>query len=148
MPTEVTPKQKKIIYGIIGLVIVIVIGVALVSSNSNDVPTESTEEARIAQLEKLPDSCHGVDSIDTELYPTGEQCLKAIRDRIYEYCLSTDTKPTEQGSEARAQTCKSYIIQKLESQCKNSNNQGAFSTPYDVCVMVNLEWAYQTFIPK
>ncbi len=137
---------KTIALGIIGIFFILVIVIVVIALVTT--PPLTPEEERIEQMKELPDSCYGVNSIDTELYPTGEECLKAIGHRIYEYCLSEETKLAEKGAEARAQICQVSIVRKLIDQCKDSDDQGVFSVSPDVCAMENLIYAYQNLIPK
>jgi len=104
---------------------------------------KTQEEARIAQMTELPASCYGVASTETWLYPTGEECIKAIGDRINEYCLSETN-----GNKAQADACVTKVISLMDRNCQDSDDQGFLSVSYEVCMMSELTFAYQNLIPQ
>ncbi len=101
------------------------------------------EALRIAQLKELPTSCYGVNSIETYLYPTGKACIKAIDDRINEYCLSETNE-----NKAQADACVVKVYSLMDRNCQGSDDQGFLSVSYEVCMMSELRFAYQNLIPK
>lgn len=101
------------------------------------------EELRIEQMEELPSSCDGVNSIEPGLYPTGEQCLELIDERIFAYCLSENN-----NDETKAYGCMGTVYALMDRNCKDSDDQGVLSVSYEVCMMTELVFAYQNLIPK
>jgi len=90
----------------------------------------------------LPSSCSGVNSIETYLYPTGQQCINAIDDRVNEYCLSETN-----GNKVQADACVDKVYSLIDRNCQDSDDQGFLSVSYEVCVMSELRFAYQNLIP-
>lgn len=124
----------------------------LTSSGSFDWESEKLkiEQAKIEQdkidiekLTQLPDSCYGVNSIETELYPTGEQCLELLDERIFDFCLAENN-----DDETKAMTCFTQAYAIMDGHCRDSDEQGLLSISYEVCFMSEMVYAYQNLIPN
>jgi len=102
-----------------------------------------SEEQRIQQFKELPSSCDGVDSTETWLYPTGEQCMKKIEQRFYDWCLSEERKLGDKGAEARAGICVADISIRLFQTCKNP-----VLSSTEVCIMNSMKHLYRNLIPE
>ena len=100
------------------------------------------EAERLENLKQLPVECDGVDSIETYLYPTGEECLELIDERIFAYCLDQSN-----NDEAKASVCFAQAYMLMDRNCRDSDDQGWLSYPYEVCVMMELKYAYEAMAP-
>ena len=90
----------------------------------------------------IPESCRYVSSIETELYPTGEQCLEELDSGIMEYCLSQNN-----GNQEQAWGCFGKIYALIDNDCKDSEEQGFLSISYEVCFFENMVMAYEKLTP-
>ncbi len=104
---------------------------------------EKQESLRIEKLKVLPDSCYGVNSIETELYPTGEKCLELIDERIFAYCLAENN-----NNDDKAWGCFGQVYALMDRNCKGSDEQGMLSVSYEACFMYQMVSAYQKLIPN
>lgn len=98
----------------------------------------SENNAPITYSSDLPESCDGVTSIDTELHPTGEECVKLINDRIFAYCLAENN-----DDESTAQGCRAEVFMFMDQNCRDDDQ-----IPYNTCMMSELKQSYQNLIPK
>ena len=104
---------------------------------------EKQEALRIEKLSELPESCYGVNSVETWLYPTGQQCIDEINQRFYDWCLSEERKLTETGAAARADLCVIDIQRRLVQTCADP----VLSSP-EVCLMNSMQHLYSNLIPE
>ena len=96
------------------------------------------EELKIQQMKQLPESCYGVNSIETNLYPTGEECLELLDERIFDFCLAENN-----DDETKAMTCFVKAYSAIDDNCRDSDNQGMLSISYEVCFMSEMVYLYQ-----
>jgi len=94
--------------------------------------------SQTAKMKQLPDSCKGVNSIETELYPTGPACLSALLSRTYDMCESlTD------GNRSQTEKCVDDFKERLAQQCANPTTGST-----EVCIMYIWKELYPKMIPE
>jgi len=104
---------------------------------------EQQEAPRIQKLEELPASCDGVLTTETNLYPTADECVRKIMDRVSDWCLSEEKKIDEAGAEARADICVAGFTSGLAELCKDPVTGST-----ELCVMRTLQDLYPKMIPE
>lgn len=99
------------------------------------------DRLRIEQYQTLPKVCDGVFSIESNLYPTGEECMELIDERIFEFCLSKNN-----GNEDMAWGCfgKTYAL--IDDNCIDSD-EDLLSVSYEVCFMNQMRFLYENIPP-
>lgn len=131
---------------LIGIIIVIIVGVVVwamgpgetetVPNESRSIQEESSDETSIKKIE-LPESCDGVASTETWLYPTAEQCLTSLYFVIYSPCWNNNDL-----SQTEIDACMDRIDYAIDQSCK-AGEEGLLGIKYEVCVMHTLKELYQ-----
>lgn len=98
----------------------------------------SEKEEPVTYSSELPKECDGVTSIETELHPTGEECMKLLNEQIFVYCLSENNE-----DESIAQGCRAKVFMQMDQNCKENEQ-----SPYSTCMMTELKQAYQNMVPN
>jgi len=101
------------------------------------------EAPRIQKLKELPASCDGVLTTETHLYPTADECVRKIMDRVSDWCLSEEKKIAETGAEARADICVVGFTSGLAELCEDPVTGST-----ELCVMRTLQDLYPKMIPE
>ena len=128
-----------------GIEIAIVIGLLLAGGflesymiEAETQPEVSEENEPITYSSELPKECDGVTSIETELHPTGEECVKLLNEQIFVYCLSENNE-----DESIAQGCRAETFMQMDQNCKENEQ-----SPYNTCMMTELKESYQNMVPN
>ncbi|WP_338037100.1 hypothetical protein [Nitrosopumilus maritimus] len=106
------------------------------SEGSN--PEISKEDEPVTYSSELPKACDGVTSVETQLHPTGEECVKLLNEQIFVYCLSENNE-----DESIAQGCRAKALMQMDQNCKGNEQ-----SPYNTCMMTELKQAYQNMVPN
>jgi len=101
------------------------------------------EAPPIQKLKELPASCDGVLTTETSLYPTADECVRKIMDRVSDWCLSEEKKIAETGAEARADICVVGFTSGLAELCEDPVTGST-----ELCVMRTLQDLYPKMIPE
>ena len=139
-------KDMKVALKPTGIEIAIVVGLLLAGGfvesymieTEGEMPEISENNEPITYSSELPGVCEGVTSIETELHPTGDECVKLINDRIFAYCLSENN-----GEESVAQGCRAEVFMIMDQNCKDNEQLS-----YNTCMMTELKQSYQNMIPN
>ena len=128
-----------------GVEIAIVIGLLLAGGFLEHYMIEAEKEMEMSEenepvtySSELPKECDGVTSIETELHPTGEECMKLLNDQIFVYCLSENNE-----DESIAQGCRAEVFMQMDQNCKENEQ-----SPYSTCMMTELKESYQNMVPN
>jgi len=101
------------------------------------------EAPPIQKLKELPASCDGVLTTETNLYPTADECVRKIMDRVSNWCLSEEKKIDEAGAEERADICVAGFTSGLAELCEDPATGST-----ELCVMRTLQDLYPKMIPE
>ena len=104
---------------------------------------EQQEAPPIQKLKELPASCDGVLTTETNLYPTADECVRKIMDRVSDWCLSEEKKIDEAGAEERADICVAGFTSGLAELCEDPATGST-----ELCVMRTLQDLYPKMIPE
>ena len=139
-------KDAAIGFGVIIVIIVIVVGVvvwAIEPGETEPAPNESkiiqreSSDETVKEKIELPESCDGVASTETWLYPTAEECMTMLYFVIYSPCWNnSDLSQTE------IDACMDRIDYAIDQSCK-AGEEGLLGIKYEVCVMHTLKELYQ-----
>ena len=128
-----------------GIEIAIVIGLLLAGGflehfmiESERNPDISEENEPVTYSSELPKACEGVTSVETQLHPTAEECVKLLNEQIFVYCLSENNE-----DESIAQACRAKALMQMDQNCKENEQ-----SPYNTCMMTELKQAYQNMVPN
>ena len=129
-----------------GIEIAIVIGLLLAGGFlehymievEGDMSEISESNESVTYSSELPKECDGVNSVETQLHPTGEECMKLLNEQIFVYCLSENNE-----DESVAQGCRAEVFMQMDQNCKE-NEQSSYNT----CMMTELKQAYQNMVPN
>ncbi|WP_428323939.1 hypothetical protein [Nitrosopumilus sp.] len=98
----------------------------------------SEKNEPVTYSSELPKACDGVTSVETQLHPTGEECMKLLNEQIFVYCLSENNE-----DESIAQGCRAEAFMQMDQNCKENEE-----SPYNTCMMTELKQAYQNMVPN
>lgn len=101
------------------LIVLLFVGSLAFGFTMNSVNNDHQDKAKTTET-LLPESCKGVDSIETDLYPTGKECLAELKAKIMTFC----------GFD---QKCMDDFDNRMYNQCGDDK----------VCTMSTLQSIYQ-----
>ena len=91
---------------------------------------------------QLPESCDGVVTTETNLYPTEDQCVNEMGQIFHNYCLSKEKKISVESAETRADDCYAEITLRLVLLCEDP-----VIGSQELCMMMNMQHLSRTMIP-
>lgn len=123
---------------IVVLFVVVSVGVFayLMIVNPIDTTSKSEPEKDSVTRRELPESCNGVLSTESDLYPTADECATLLYLDLYAPCYNDPTL-SESGREA----CLDKLDRMLDDNCRTLEK--SLGIKYEVCVMDTLKRVYQ-----
>jgi len=117
---------------IVGSIVFVIVINLLYTDGSKAEETDKINTVKRA----LPESCDGVLSTESYLYPTADECATLLYLDLYAPCYN-DTTLSESGREA----CLDNLDRLLDENCRTLEK--SLGIKYEVCVMDTLKRTYQ-----